>query len=200
MTSSIQKTSQPTALYMLALTASWERFSYYGMRAFLILYMANATTNKLGGMGWSTENSGMIYGIFTGLCYLFPLFGGWIADRFIAERRSVLIGGLFIMIGHFTCAIDNGVVPFVIGLTLLIIGNGFFKPTIVTMVGDLYEQGDPRRDVGFTQYYMIFNFAVFFAPILCGFFGETYGFRYGFMTAGFAMAFGLLIYLIFARK
>jgi POT family proton-dependent oligopeptide transporter len=195
-----EKLKQPKALYLLALTASWERFSYYGMRAFLILYMANAATNNLGGMGWSDGLSGRVYGIFTGLFYLFPLIGGYIADRFIGERRSVLFGGIFIMLGHFTCAIDNGIVPFVTGLSLLVIGNGFFKPTVVTMVGDLYQQGDKRRDSAFTIYYMLFNAGVFLAPILCGFFGKEYGYRYGFITAGFGMLLGLIIYMIAAQK
>ena len=194
------KLKQPKALYLLALTASWERFSYYGMRAFLILYMANAATSNLGGMGWSDATSGQVYGIFTGLCYLFPLIGGYIADRYLGERRSVLIGGIFIMLGHFTCAIDNGIIPFITGLTLLVIGNGFFKPTVVTMVGDLYEQGDKRRDSAFTIYYMLFNAGVFLAPILCGFFGKEYGYRYGFITAGVGMLIGLIIYAVVAQK
>ncbi|MEI6576352.1 MAG: peptide MFS transporter [Bacteroidota bacterium] len=194
------KMKQPPALYMLALTASWERFSYYGMRAFLILYMVNAAGSHLGGMGWSDGTAGQVYGIFTGLCYLFPLIGGYMADRFIGQRRSVLIGGFFIMIGHFTCAIDDSLLSFVTGLSFLVIGNGFFKPTVVSMVGDLYEQGDKRRDSAFTIYYMLFNAGVFLAPILCGFFGGTYGYRYGFITAGAGMALGLVIYMIFANR
>jgi len=191
---------QPPALYMLALTASWERFSYYGMRAFLILYLANAVTSSRGGMGFEPGFAGFVYGTFTGLCYLFPLFGGWLADRFLGERRSVLLGGILIMLGHFTCAIDNGVIPLITGLTLLVLGNGFFKPTVVTMIGDLYEQGDKRRDSGFTIYYAIFNGAVFMAPIICGTLGERVGFRYGFIAAGTAMGLGMIIYLIFGPK
>ncbi|MCX6272933.1 MAG: peptide MFS transporter [Bacteroidetes bacterium] len=194
------KIKHPPALYMLALTASWERFSYYGMRAFLILYMANAVTSNLGGMGFSDGTAGRVYGIFTGLCYLFPLVGGYLADRFLGERRSVLIGAILIMLGHFTCAIDNTLLPFISGLTLLIIGNGFFKPTVVTMVGDLYQQGDKRRDSAFTIYYMLFNAGVFLAPILCGYFGREYGYRYGFVTAGFGMMLGLTIYIIFGNR
>ncbi len=194
------KMKQPPALYMLALTASWERFSYYGMRAFLILYMVSGTTNRLGGMGWDDSKAGIIYGIFTGLCYLFPLLGGWLADRYLGERRSILIGAILIMLGHFTCAIDDNIIAFVAGLTLLIFGNGFFKPTVVTMVGDLYQQGDKRRDSAFTIYYMLFNAGVFLAPILCGYFSSSYGYRYGFITAGTGMAIGILAYVLTAPK
>jgi len=194
------KAKQPPALYLLALTASWERFSYYGMRAFLIFYMASAATGHMGGMGWSDGLSGRVYGVFTGLCYLFPLIGGFIADRLIGERKSVMIGGILIMAGHFTCAIDNSLLPFISGLTLLVIGNGFFKPTVITLVGDLYEQGDKRRDSAFTIYYMLFNAAVCLAPVLCGFFSSEYGYRYGFITAGVGMLLGLIIYMVTAEK
>lgn len=190
----------PIGMYFLALTASAERFSYYGMRAFLILYMVNAADNYLGGMGWDDALAGKVYGIFTGLCYFFPLIGGYIADRFIGERHSVLLGALLIMLGHFTCAIDNKIVPFVLGLTLLIVGNGFFKTPILTMVGDLYEQGDKRRDSAFTLYYMLFNAGVFIAPILCGYLGVRYGYRYGFIVAGIGMALGIILYLVSAKK
>lgn len=196
----LERQKQPKALYFLALTASLERFSYYGMRAFLILYMTSAVNDKLGGMGWTEGMSGRVYAWFTGLCYLFPLFGGIISDMLIGERRSVLIGGLLIMLGHFTCAIDNGIAPFAIGLSLLVLGNGFFKPTVVTMVGDLYQQGDKRRDSAFTIYYMLFNAGAFAAPILCGFLGENYGYRYGFIAAGTGMAIGLSMYMITAQK
>ncbi len=191
---------QPTALYILALTASWERFSYYGMRAFLILYMVNAVSDRLGGIGWDTGFAGKVYGIFTGLCYLLPLLGGYLSARFFGERRSVFIGGLLIMLGHFVCAISSALPFFITGLTLLIMGNGFFKPTVAAMVGELYEQGDSRRDAGFTIYYMLFNAAVFLAPILCGYFGQTYGYRYGFVVAGIGMLLGLIMYVITAPK
>ncbi|OGF62574.1 MAG: MFS transporter [Candidatus Fischerbacteria bacterium RBG_13_37_8] len=194
------KTKHPTAMYLLALTASTERFSYYGMRAFLILYMVNAANSQLGGMGWSDDLSGKVYGIFTGLCYLFPLLGGYLADRILGERKSVLIGAILIMLGHFTCAIDDAIIPLIAGLTLLIIGNGFFKTPILTMVGDLYEQGDKRRDSAFTIYYMLFNGGVFFAPILCGYLGVTYGYRYGFIAAGIGMFLGIIFYLFSAKK
>ncbi len=196
---------QPAGLYLISFTSIWERFSYYGMRAFLILYMANrviASNPKahLGGLGIAEGTAGKIYGIFTGMCYLLPLFGGYLADRYIGKRRSVLIGGILIMLGHFTLAADAGMIPFSLGLTLLAIGNGFFKPTAASMIGDLYEQGDKRRDSAFTIYYMLFNGGAFLAPIICGFFGETYGYRYGFLTAGFGMLLGIIVYMVGAQK
>ena len=196
---------QPPGLYLISFTSIWERFSYYGMRAFLILYMANqviANNPKahLGGLGFTESNAGKIYGIFTAMCYMLPLFGGYLADRFIGKRRSVFIGGLLIMLGHFTLATDAGQSVFFVGLTLLAIGNGFFKPTAASMIGDLYEPGDKRRDSAFTIYYMLFNGGAFLAPIICGFFGETYGYKYGFLTAGFGMLLGLIVYVLGANK
>jgi len=200
------KLSQPKGLWILSFTAIWERFSYYGMRAFLILYMANDILNPanrrahLGGLGFTDANAGFVYGTFTSMCYLLPLLGGFLADRFIGKRKSVIIGGLLIMFGHFTLAADINVNSFFIGLTLLAFGNGFFKPNCSSMIGDLYAPGDKRRDSGFTIFYMLFNGGAFFAPLLCGYFGETYGFRYGFMIAGFAMMTGLIIYIIAAQR
>lgn len=195
---------QSPAFYILSFTSMWERFSYYGMRAFLILYMANdimlGEKGHLGGLGFSDGYAGIVYGVFNGMCYLLPLLGGWLSDRYLGERRSVLIGGILIMIGHFTLATDAGLFPFYTGLTILAIGNGFFKPTTITMIGDLYEQGDKRRDSAFTIYYMIFNGGAILAPILCGYFGETYGYKYGFLTAGIGMFIGLVIYVISGKK
>ncbi len=196
---------QPPGLYLISFTSIWERFSYYGMRAFLILYMANQVIGSnpkahLGGLGFSESNAGTIYGIFTAMCYMLPLFGGYLADRFIGKRRSVFIGGLLIMLGHFTLATDAGQSVFFVGLTLLAIGNGFFKPTAASMIGDLYEPGDKRRDSAFTIYYMLFNGGAFLAPIICGFFGETYGYKYGFLTAGIGMLLGLIVYVLGANK
>ncbi len=205
-----QKLKQPPGLYLISFTSIWERFSYYGMRAFLVLYMINTlTSNKgfLGGMGIDPSTAGLIYGLFTGACYLLPLFGGVLADKFIGKRRSVVIGGILIMIGHFTLATNAGlfgemsnIALFIGGLTVLAIGNGFFKPTASSMIGDLYEQGDPRRDSAYTIYYMLFNGGAFLAPIVCGYFGETYGYKYGFLIAAIGMFFGLLVYLFGQNK
>ncbi len=200
-----EKLKQPAGLYLISFTAIWERFSYYGMRAILILYLVNRITAdnakaNLGGMGFSDGLAGKIYGIFTGLCYLLPLIGGFVADRYIGKRRSVLVGGILIMFGHFTLASSQALAPFIIGLTLLAIGNGFFKPNASSMIGDLYAPGDKRRDSAFTIFYMLFNGGAFLAPIICGFFGENYGYRYGFLAAGFGMLLGLIAYLLGAQR
>jgi proton-dependent oligopeptide transporter, POT family len=189
-----EKTKHSSALYLLAITASWERFAFYGVKAFLFFYMIGKVSSQMGGMGWSEGFSGKIFGLYNGLCYLLPVMGGYLADRYIGERRSVLTGGIIIMFGYFICAIDNGVIPFITGLSLVIIGTGFFKPTVITMVGDLYEQGDKRRDSAFTIYYMLFNIAVIIAPIICGYLNKEFGYRYGFAAAGVGMLIGLVIY------
>lgn len=200
------KMSQPRGLWILSFTAIWERFSYYGMRAFLIFYMANDVLNPdnsnrhLGGLGFSEEFAGLIYGIFVFACYLLPLLGGFLADNYLGKRKSVIIGSIFIMIGHFTLAADINVVSFYIGLFILALGNGFFKPNCSSMIGDLYQPGDKRRDSGFTIFYMLFNGGAAAAPILCGYFAENYRYNYGFLIAGFAMLLGLIVYLIAAEK
>jgi proton-dependent oligopeptide transporter, POT family len=200
------KISQPRGLWILSFTAIWERFSYYGMRAFLIFYMANDILNPnnknahLGGLGFTEEYAGLIYGVFVFACYLLPLLGGFLADNYIGKRKSVIIGSLLIMIGHFTLAADINVTSFFTGLFILALGNGFFKPNCSSMIGDLYQPGDKRRDSGFTIFYMLFNGGAAAAPILCGYFAETYRYNYGFLIAGFAMLFGLIIYLIAAEK
>lgn len=202
----VEKLKQPKGLWLLSFTSIWERFSYYGMRAILVLYVANQALDHanhkahLGGLGLSENNAGWIYSSFTSLCYLLPLLGGFFADRYFGKRRSVLIGGFLIMIGHFTLAADLGFFPFIAGLTVLAFGNGFFKPSAPSMIGDLYTPGDKRRDSGFTIYYTLFNGGAFFAPLICGYFGETYAYRYGFLTAGFAMMLGLIVYMIYAER
>ena len=201
------KQKQPGGLYLISFTSIWERFSYYGMRAILILYMANDIMSggpkaRLGGLGINVDKAGLIYGLFTGSCYILPLIGGYLADNFIGKRKSVLIGGLLSMFGHFTLAFNSGdTLPlFIMGLTLVAMGNGFFKPSAPTMIGDLYEPTDKRRDSAFTIYYFLFNGGAFLAPIICGYFGETYMYRYGFLTAAIGMLLGLIIYVAFAKK
>jgi proton-dependent oligopeptide transporter, POT family len=200
------KLKQPKGLWILSFTAIWERFSYYGMRAFLILYMTNDIMNPanrkahLGGLGFTDSDAGLVYGTFTAMCYLLPLLGGFLADRFLGKRKSVIIGSVLIMIGHFTLASNISAITFFIGLVVLALGNGFFKPNCSSMIGDLYTPGDKRRDSGFTIFYMLFNGGAGAAPILCGLLGGFYGYQYGFMVAGFAMMFGLIIYLIAAQK
>ena len=165
----------------------WERFSYYGMRALLIFYM---TKEFLFG-----DNAAYgIYGAYTALVYATPLFGGMIADRILGYRKAVVAGGILMALGHFTMAFQN-VQVFYFALGLLICGNGFFKPNISTIVGKLYKDGDPRRDSGFTIFYMGINIGAMAAPLLCGLIGETYGWHYGFGLAGIGMVVGLIVFL-----
>ncbi len=177
----------PRGLSLLFLVEMWERFSYYGMRALLVLYLVNA-------LEWDTPRATNLYGTYTSLAYLTPLFGGYLADRFLGTRRSLVIGGVLIALGHFSLAVQ-GMVSFYLGLALVIIGTGFFKPNVSTMVGQLYPEGDPRRDGGFTLFYMGINLGAFIAPLICGYLGERVGWHYGFGAAGVGMVFGLCLYL-----
>jgi proton-dependent oligopeptide transporter, POT family len=178
---------------VLFFTELWERFAYYGMRALLILYLIDTTT---GGLGWSQEQASRLYGWYNGLTYLTPVAGGWLADRFLGTNRSLVIGGAVICLGHFTLAAGPAW-AFYAGLALIIIGTGFFKPNVYTMVGQLYGPGDPRRDAGFTIYYMGINLGALFGPLVCAWFAANprYGWRYGFGAAGVSMLIGLLFYL-----
>ncbi|MFZ5471175.1 MAG: peptide MFS transporter [Myxococcota bacterium] len=182
----------PKGLYLLFTTEMWERMSYYGMRALLVLYMVDKSR---GGFGWDEKWALQIYGLYTGLVYLTPLAGGFIADRFLGQRNSVVIGGTLMMIGHFLMAVP-GVVAFYAALAFLIAGNGMFKPNISTMVGGLYDQGDPRRDGAFTIFYMGINLGAFFSPLICGTLGEKLGWHWGFGSAGVGMGLGLIAFLV----
>jgi POT family proton-dependent oligopeptide transporter len=177
----------PRGLSLLFLVEMWERFSYYGMRALLVLYLVNA-------LKWDTARATNLYGTYTSLAYLTPLFGGYLADRLLGTRRSLVIGGVLIALGHFSLAVQ-GMATFYLGLALVIIGTGFFKPNVSTMVGQLYAEGDPRRDGGFTLFYMGINLGAFIAPLICGYLGERVGWHYGFGAAGVGMVFGLSLYL-----
>jgi len=181
------KHAHPKALYFLFTIEMWERFSYYGMRALLVLYMVKYLL-------FSTEKAGNVYGIYTGLVYLTPLIGGYIADRYLGQKICIIIGAILMMIGHFAMSISD--LPFFYSaLGLLIVGSGFFKPNISTMVGQLYEKNDPRRDGGFTIFYMGINLGAFLSPLICGTLGEKVGFHYGFAAAGVGMLIGLLIFM-----
>ncbi len=182
----------PRGLYLLFAVEMWERFSYYGMRALLVLYMVKA-------LEFGTEKAGAVYGWYTGLVYFTPLIGGYLADRYLGPRLCVLIGGIFIALGHFTLAIPT-LPAFFIALCLLIIGTGFFKSNISTIVGLLYEENDPRRDGGFTIFYMGINLGAFLSPLVCGTLGEKVGWHYGFAAAGVGMVLGLLIYYFYQHK
>ncbi|MFO8001785.1 MAG: peptide MFS transporter [Marinilabilia sp.] len=177
----------PNGLYTLFFTEMWERFSYYGMRALLILYM---TRQILYG---DTQAYG-IYAAYAALVYATPFLGGVIADQILGYRRSIIFGAVLMAIGHFLMAIESDVF-FFSALAFIIIGNGFFKPNISSMVGGLYEQGDKRRDGGFTIFYMGINLGAFFSPLACGLLGELLGWHYGFGLAGIGMVAGLVVFL-----
>ena len=179
--------NQPKGLFLLFFVEMWERFSYYGMRALLVLYMVKY-------LMFSTEKSSQIYGWYTGLVYLTPLLGGYIADRYLGQRKCIVIGCVLMALGHFAMAFPA--LPFFFGaMILLILGNGFFKPNISTVVGSLYEENDPRRDGGFTIFYMGINVGALFSPIVCGMLGEKIGWHYGFGAAGVGMVMGMVMYL-----
>ena len=205
-----QKKGHPKGLYLLFFTEMCERFSYYGMRAILILYL----TKKLieGGLGMDEKNAMLLYGYFAGFVYFTPLIGGWLADRYLGKRLAVTIGGITMMLGQFTLFALNSTMGLYIGLLLLIIGNGFFKPNISTLVGGLYKEGDSRRDAAFTIFYMGINLGAMIAPLVIGvvtdnMFATTnedgsiaYGYRYGFLVSGIGMLLGQVIFNLLGPK
>jgi len=183
-------TRHPRGLKILFLTEMWERFSYYGMRALLVLYLVNA-------LGYKRVDALEMYGIYTGLVYLTPIFGGWIADKYLGLRLTAVIGGTVMMLGHFAMAVPA---LLHVALGLLIVGNGFFKPNTTSMVGELYDgTADPRRDGGYTIFYMGINLGSFFAPLVCGTLGEVIGWHWGFASAGVGMFIGLCTLIGFQR-
>ncbi|HLY58518.1 MAG TPA: peptide MFS transporter [Stellaceae bacterium] len=194
----------PLGLYLLFATEMWERFSYYGMRALLTLTVVAATTDANPGFGWSDADALVLYGWYTGLVYFTPVIGGWLADNFIGQRRSVIIGGLVMAAGQFTLAyaVPGSITLFYVGLGLIVIGNGFFKPNISTMVGDLYREGDARRDGAFTIFYMGINAGAFLAPLVCSTLGESaaWGWRFGYFAAGSGMLLSVVIQLLLAQR
>lgn len=187
----------PKGLFLLFSTELWERFSYYGMRAVLILYLTAQTTS--GGLGWSEADALKLYGIYTGLVYITPLIGGWLADTFLGQRRAILIGAVLMALGQFTLALPHGLFAgqmttvFYTGLALLIVGNGLFKPNISTMVGDLYEEGDHRRDGAFTIFYMGINLGALLAGFIAGAAANSYGWQAAFIAAGIGMVISLVL-------
>ena len=183
---------QPPGLYLLFGVEMWERFSFYGMRAILALYAANATT----GLGWSKAAASRLMGIYGFAAYALPVAGGYIADRWLGTHRSMVIGGAIIAAGHFCLAIP-GLPTFFLGLSLVALGTGFFKANASTMVGQLYKQGDGRRDGAYTIFYMGVNVGAFFGQIVCGSFAESsrFGWHWGFGAAGVGMVLGLILYV-----
>ncbi len=189
------KTGHPKGLYFLFFTEMWERFSYYGMRAIFILFMTKVLLMK-------DADASEIYGSYTGLVYLTPLLGGYLCDKFLGNRRSIVIGGLLMAIGQFfmffsaSAGANGGVSLMWMGLTAIIIGNGFFKPNISTMVGQLYPANDRRIDSAFTIFYMGINLGAFFSPLVCG----SMDFKWGFLAAGIGMLIGLVAFILGQKK
>jgi len=188
----------PSGLFVLFFTEMWERFSYYGMRALLVLFLVTSMID--GGWGWDRNQALVLYGWYTGFVYITPIIGGFLADRFLGFRKAVVIGALLMTLGHASMALEVlSDTFFFIGLCLLIIGNGFFKPNMVSIVGQLYEKQEHKRDAGYTIFYMGVNAGAFLGILLCGYIGEKVGWHYGFGLAGIFMFFGMLQFY-FARS
>jgi proton-dependent oligopeptide transporter, POT family len=183
----------PRGLATLFFTELWERFTYYGMRALLILFMTAGTEN--GGLGFDVVKAGSIYGLFTAMAYMTALPGGWIADKFLGQRKAVLLGGLIIASGSFTMMIHSDV-AFFTGLLLIVMGTGMLKPNVSSMVGALYDEKDARRDAGFSIFYMGINLGAFIAPLVCGYLGQRVDWHWGFGAAGFGMLVGVIQYYL----
>lgn len=184
----------PKALFALFLVELWERFSYYGMRAILVLYMTSQLAQGVkSGFGFSDKVAFGVYGAYGALVYLSPIIGGYFADKFMGFRKAIIWGALLMAAGQFVLFMDN-TFTFFIGLALLVVGNGFFKPNISSMIGRFYPDGDPRRDGAFTIFYMGINIGAFLTPLTCGAIGEIEGWKYGFLTAGVGMVLGLLFF------
>ncbi|MFM9059657.1 MAG: peptide MFS transporter [Planctomycetaceae bacterium] len=199
----------PPGLFLLFAVEMWERFSYYGMRGLLVLYLIAATTGDATGFnpgrGWSRADASTLYGWYTGLAYLFPILGGIIADKLIGTHRSMLVGSVLITIGHVVLAVSGwgalaenalGMSVFIAGLALIVLGTGHFKPSVSVMVGQLYPQGDERRDAAFTIFYMGINLGAFLCAFICGTLGEKVGWHWGFGSAAVGMVGGLVLYAL----
>jgi POT family proton-dependent oligopeptide transporter len=199
MEQTIQK-GHPKGLYLLFVTEMWERFSYYGMRAILMLFMTKALL-------FDSEFASGLYGNYTGLVYLTPLIGGYISDRYWGNRKSILVGGIIMALGQFmlffsasSLGTSFASIAFYIGLLSLIIGNGFFKPNISTMVNQLYAPGDKRVDGAFSIFYMGINLGAFFSPLVCGTLAEKVDYRWGFLAAGIGMIIGVVVFELLKNK
>lgn len=192
----IQEKGHPPSLFILFFTEMWERFSYYGMRALLVLFLISSLSE--GGWGWERKEALQLYGIYTGLVYLTPIFGGLIADKLLGFRKAVMLGALIMTIGHACMALESSSF-FYIGLGCLIIGNGLFKPNISSIVGQLYTNHPEKKDAAYTIFYMGINAGAFLGILLCGYIGEKIDWGYGFGLAGIFMLFGLLQFS-FAQK
>jgi proton-dependent oligopeptide transporter, POT family len=189
MTTTTEK--HPRGLYTLFFTEMWERFSYYGMRALLVLFMVDQTSR--GGLAFSDATATAIYGLYTAGVYLACLPGGWVADRLLGAQRAVLVGGILIACGHFVLGIPAKP-TFFLGLLLVVLGTGLLKPNVSTLVGYLYPEGGARRDAGFSIFYMGINLGAFLGPLVCSTLGEKFNWHWGFTAAGVGMVFGLIQY------
>ena len=186
----------PRGLFVLFMVEMWERFSYYGMRAILTLYMKAAKApGALGGLGWAKGKVYSVYGTYTMAVYVASIPGGWLADRVLGQKKAVMLGGLLLCAGHGIMAVP-GTATFYTALSLIVAGVGLLKPNISTMVGGLYDAGDPRRDRGFTVFYIGINLGAFLAGIIVGYVGERIGWHYGFGLAGIGMALGQLQFFV----
>ncbi|WP_062235476.1 peptide MFS transporter [Fictibacillus sp. FJAT-27399] len=203
------KKKHPPGLYLLFFTEMWERFSYYGMRAILVLYLTKSLIS--GGLGMSDSVAMSIYGFFTGAVYFTPMIGGYLTDRFLGKRLAITIGGVTMALGNLVLFANQSKPAFFAGLALLIIGNGFFKPNISTLVGDLYSKNDARKDAAFTIFYMGINIGAFFSPLIVGFLAEDFfkttvngvehfGFKFGFLAAAIGMIIGQLLFNFLGNK
>ncbi len=195
--------THPRALFVLFFAEMWERFSYYGMRALLTLFMVNVLF--LGQEGPETRALG-IYGAYTAMVYLFPVIGGLVADRIFGFRKAIIFGGSLMALGHFTLALmgipalEESMLLFFFALSLIIVGNGYFKPNISSFLGKFYEQDDPRKDGAFSIFYMGVNVGAFLSTLTCGYVGETINWHYGFGLAGIGMVLGLIVFWYNARR
>ncbi|WP_020605213.1 peptide MFS transporter [Spirosoma spitsbergense] len=191
------RTGHPTGLYVLFFTEMWERFSYYGMRAILLLFLID---NVRGGMGLNETEGAAIYGIYTASVYLLSLPGGWIADNILGQRKSIWYGGITIMVGHIILAIPSGTGLFYSGLCVVALGTGLLKPNISTIVGELYPEGGARRDAAFSIFYMGINLGSFLGITIVGYLGQKVGWHYGFGAAAVGMGLGLITFRILGER
>ena len=188
----MQSLKHPAGLKTLFFTEMWERMSYYGMRGILVLFMTASISD--GGLNFTNISASAVYGIYAALVYLATLPGGWIGDNILGQQKTILYGGIIIMLGHLSLAIP-GINSFYIGLILVVLGTGLLKPNISAMVGNLYEDNEGMKQSGFTIFYMAINLGSILGFFICGYLGENVGWHYGFGAAGIGMAFGLLQYI-----
>ncbi len=188
----------PFGLSTLFFTELWERFSYYGMRALLVLYMTAAVAGSNAGLGMEVDQATAIYGLYTFAVYALALPGGWVADRLLGQRKTVLVGGIIIALGHYTLAIDM-IEAFYTGLILVVIGTGLLKPNVSAIVAELYPEGGARRDAGFSVFYMGINVGAMTGPLVCSYLGEEINWHLGFSAAGIGMTLGLIWYMVGGR-